>query len=62
MADVDIDPFGEMNRGLNSQLMNIFLFLQLPQWEEEEQLGNQHMNRKRHSEESLKNQTNERLC
>ena len=33
-----------MNRGLKSQLMNIFLLPQL----EEDQLGNQHVNRKHH--------------
>ena len=46
MADVDIDPFGEHESRLKSQLMNIFL---LPQWEED-QLGNQHLNKKHHSE------------
>ena len=40
-----------MNRGLKSQLINVFLLPQL----EEDQLGNQHMNRKRLlEEESLK--------
>ena len=34
---------GNMNRGLKSQLMNVFLFLQLPQ---EDRLRNQHVNRK----------------
>ena len=43
-----------MSQDLKSQLMNIFLFLWLPQ--EEDQLGNQkEVNRKHHSEEeSLK--------
>ena len=56
MADIDIDPFENMNRGLKSQLMNIFLFLQLPQ--KDHQLGNQHMNRKRLLEEESPKELN----
>ena len=53
MADVDIDPFGNTTRGLKNQLMNIFLFLQLPQ--EDHQLGNKNLSKICHlEEESLK--------
>ena len=54
MADIDIDPFGGHNRteSRTDQTGENFLFLQLPQ--EEDQLGNQNANKKLHSEESLK--------
>ena len=51
MADVDIDPFESMNRGLKSQLMNIFLLLRLLQ---EDQLGNQTEESKKHHLEALR--------
>ena len=52
MADVDIDPSGEHESRLEEPTDKTFL---LPQWEEEDQLGNQHVNRRHHLEEkSLK--------
>ena len=51
MADIDIDPLRNMNRGLKNQLMNIFLSFQ---GEEEykfgllDQAGAQSMNKKHH--------------
>ena len=51
MAGVDTDPFGEHESRPEEPTDEIFLFLQLPQ---EYKLGNQHMNKKHHLEESLK--------
>ena len=50
MADVDIDPFGEHESRPEEPTDETFLLPQL----EEDQLGNQHVNRKHHLEESLK--------
>ena len=53
MADIDIDPFGEHDKTEDPTDENIPLD-PVTQWEED-QLGNQHMNRKhRLEEESLK--------
>ena len=46
MADIDIDTFEEHESRSEEPTDEIFL---LPQWEED-QLGNQHMNRKHHLE------------
>ena len=62
MADVDINSFGEHESRPEEPTDETFLFLQLPQEvlkgprsAEEDQLGNQNVNRKHHSEEeSLK--------
>ena len=51
MADVDIDPFGEHESRPEEPTNEHIPLIRLPQ---EDQLGNQHMNRKHHSEESLK--------
>ena len=46
MVDIVLIHLVNTNRGLKSQLTKIFL---LPQWEEN-QLGNQHVNKKHHLE------------
>ena len=51
MADVDIDPFGEHESRPEEPNDE---YIPLDPVTPEDQLGNQHMNRKHHSEESLK--------
>ena len=49
MADFDIDPFGDHESRPEEPRVKIFLSPQ----EEEDQLGNQNVNKKHHSEEKV---------